>query len=105
MALPVSEMNELVVVDIIINACEKVLEDLGQCSQGGPNMCTQICESEIWALTQTMEYLQWEKEALDLKEYYQEHHLKDLGLDSEWSPEDDNIRFGQHVPGGASYDL
>ena len=29
-----------------------------------------------------------EKEALDLKEYYQECWLKSLVLDSEWNPED-----------------
>lgn len=104
MALPVSEMNELAVVNTIIDACEKALEDLGQCGQGGPEVCTQIRESEIRALTRTMEYLQREKEALDLKEYYQERRLKDLGLDSEWSPEDDDVGFGKRVPGGADYD-
>jgi [ribulose-bisphosphate carboxylase]-lysine N-methyltransferase len=105
MALPVSEQNELVVVNTIIDACEKALEDLRQCGQGGPEVCHQIRESEMRALTRTMEYLQREKEALDLKEYYQERRLKDLGLDSEWSPEGDDIGFGkQRVPGGADYD-
>jgi hypothetical protein len=50
-----------------------------------------------------------EKEALDLKEYYQERRLKDLGLDSEWSQEDDmvdsDLNFGQtRQPGSADYD-
>jgi [ribulose-bisphosphate carboxylase]-lysine N-methyltransferase len=105
MALPVSEPNELAVVDTIIDACERALEDLRQCGQGGPEVCNKIRESEMRALSRTMEYLQREKEALDLKEYYQERRLKDLGLDSEWSPEGDDIGFGkQRVPGGADYD-
>jgi hypothetical protein len=55
-----------------------------------------------------MEFLQREKEALDLKEYYQERRLKELGLNSEWSPEDDigeDLSFGRtRAPGGADYD-
>ncbi len=43
---------------------------------------------EIDALERTKEYMIREKEALDLKEYYQECWLKSLGLDSEWNPED-----------------
>jgi hypothetical protein len=46
-----------------------------------------------------------------LKEYYQERRLKDLGLDSDWSQEEDidmsspDLGFGQtRVPGGADYD-
>lgn len=108
MALPVSEPNELAVVNTIIDACEKALEDMGEVAEGGPEVCSQIRESEVRALTRTMEYLQREKEALDLKEYYQERRLKDLGLDSEWSPEDDidsDLSWGQtRVPGGADYD-
>lgn len=109
MSLPVSEQNELAVVNTIVDACEKALEDMKECGEGGPEVCTQIRESEVRALTRTMEYLQREKEALDLKEYYQERRLKDLGLDSEWSPEDDglgdDLSFGQtRLPGGADYD-
>jgi hypothetical protein len=61
-------------------------------------------------LSKTIAFVQREKEALDLKEYYQERRLKDLGLDSEWSPEDDDmvgddLSFGQtRAPGGADYD-
>lgn len=110
MSLPVSEQNELAVVNTIIDACEKALQDMGECAEGGPEVCTQLRESEIRALTRTMEYLQREKEALDLKEYYQERRLKDLGLDSEWSQEDDimdpdGMGYGQtRLPGGADYD-
>jgi hypothetical protein len=89
MALPVSEKNELQVVDTICGVCEKALEDLKQCKEGGPESCTKLRESETKALTLTLEYLQRQKEALDLKEYYQQHRLNDLGLDSIWSTEDD----------------
>ena len=109
MSLPVSEQNELAVVNTVVGACEKALEEMAECPDGGPQVCSQIRESEVRALTRTMEYLQREKEALDLKEYYQERRLKDLGLDSEWSPEDgmlgDDLGFGQtRLPGGADYD-
>lgn len=108
MALPVSERNELAVVQQISEVCEKALEDLKQCPEGGPEVCTRLRASETRAITRTLEYLQREKEALDLKEYYQERRLRDLGLDSEWTPEDDiseDLGFGQtRTPGGADYD-
>jgi [ribulose-bisphosphate carboxylase]-lysine N-methyltransferase len=109
MELPVSEMNELDVVNTITEACQTALDDFAQCPEGGPSICSQLRESESQALTRTIEYLQREKEALDLKEYYQERRLKDLGLDSPWSPEDDiidsDLSFGQtRAPGGADYD-
>jgi hypothetical protein len=52
---------------------------------------------------------------LDLKEYYQERRLKDLGLDSQWTPddraaadpygdEDEGLAFGQaRVPGSLDW--
>lgn len=108
MEFPVSEQNELAVVNTITEACEKALEELGQAPGGGPEVCSRLRQSETKALSRSMEFLQREKEALDLKEYYQERRLKDLGLDSEWSPEDDmdpDLGFGQtRVPGGADYD-
>ena len=109
MSLPVSEKNELEVVNAIMEVCEAAVEELNQCPEGGPDVCTKLRESETKALTKTVEYLQREKEALDLKEYYQERRLKDLGLDSEWSPEDEmadpDLGFGQtRMPGGADYD-
>lgn len=108
MELPVSEQNELAVVNTIIDACEKALAELGQAPEDGPEVCTLLRQAETKALTRSMEFLQREKEALDLKEYYQERRLKDLGLDSEWSPEDDidpDLGFGQtRAPGGADYD-
>ena len=111
MALPVSEKNELAVVEWIVDIIDKVLSDLKACPEGGPEICTQLRESEMKALSRSLEFLLREKEALDLKEYYQERRLKDLGLDSEWSPEDDmgmggdDLAFGQtRAPGGADYD-
>jgi [ribulose-bisphosphate carboxylase]-lysine N-methyltransferase len=109
MAMPVSERNEFGVVTTIIEALEKALEDLNQCPEGGREICTKLRESETKAVKRTLEFLQREKEALDLKEYYQERRLKDLGLDSDWAPEDDvvdpDMSFGQtRAPGGADYD-
>jgi [ribulose-bisphosphate carboxylase]-lysine N-methyltransferase len=109
MASPVSEQNELQVCNTIMEACQVALADMNECPEGGPEVCSRLRESERKSLTRTMEYLQRDREALDLKEYYQERRLKDLGLDSAWTPEDDetggDLGFGQtRVPGGADYD-
>ena len=103
MALPVSQGNELDVTETIIEMCETSLEDMKDCPEdetGGSNsvLCAKLRESESKALQRTLEYMLREKEALDLKEYYQDRRLKDLGLDSDWSPEDDR------VPGGSDFD-
>lgn len=108
MESPVSEVNEKSVGKAVAEACAIALKDLELCPEGGPEICTKLRESETRALTRTMEYLQRDQEALDLKEYYQERRLKDLGLDSDWTPEDDvstDLGFGQtRAPGGADYD-
>ena len=108
MELPVSEKNEALVVDAVSQACQQALDDFASCPEGGPEVCKKLRESESRALTRTLEFLQRDKEALDLKEYYQERRLKDLGLDSEWTPEDDfseDLGFGQtRAPGAADYD-
>ena len=107
MELPVSEKNELDVINLISDLCKKSLADFDSCPKAGPEICTKLRNSERIALTRTIEYLQREKEALDLKEYYQERRLKDLGLDSTWSPEDEDPDrvYGQtRAPGGADYD-
>jgi [ribulose-bisphosphate carboxylase]-lysine N-methyltransferase len=116
MAFPVSEANELAVVETIVEVCETSLEDLKSSENSNadgqnPNamICAKLRESESKALKRTLEYMLREKEALDLKEYYQERRLKDLGLDSDWSPEDDNVdpdlSFGQtRKPGGSDFD-
>lgn len=109
MAYPVSEKNELAVVEQISAHCESTLEDFSKCPDGGPEVCGQLRESETKAVKRTLEFLSREKQALDLKEYYQERRLKDLGLDSDWSPEDDmspDVGYGQtRAPGGADYDF
>jgi [ribulose-bisphosphate carboxylase]/[fructose-bisphosphate aldolase]-lysine N-methyltransferase len=108
MELPVSEKNELDVVNAVTDICQRALNELLECPEGGSAICKQLRDSETKALTRTIEYMQREKEALDLKEYYQERRLKDLGLDSAWSPEDDadsDLNYGQRrAPGGADYD-
>mmetsp|Transcript_62800 Transcript_62800/g.152894 ORF Transcript_62800/g.152894 Transcript_62800/m.152894 type:complete len:583 (+) Transcript_62800:134-1882(+) len=125
MALPVSEGNELSVVESISERIEAALEDLNQNPSSSDDdradtddetsptaICSKLRESETKALKRTLEFMLREKEALDLKEYYQERRLKDLGLDSEWSPEDDigggadnDLNYGQtRTPGGADYD-
>ena len=111
MAYPVSEQNELAVVEMVVDLCEKSLENMKDSVDDSPNakLCAQLRESESKALKRTLEFMLREKEALDLKEYYQERRLKDLGLDSDWSPEDDianpDLSFGQtRVPGGSDFD-
>ncbi len=109
MALPVSETNECQAIEMIRETCQKALDGLS--ATGGPDVCATLRESESKALRRTIEFLQREKEALDLKVYYQERRLRDLGLDSEWTPEDDmmddsDLGLGptSRVPGGADYD-
>ena len=109
MELPVSEQNELAVVNTITETCQRHLDEFMECPKGGLEVCTKLRELETKALTRTIVYLQREKEALDLKEYYQERRLKDLGLDSAWTPEDEmvdpDLNYGQtRAPGGADYD-
>jgi hypothetical protein len=65
-------------------------------------LCSMVRESEREALDRTLLYMKQEAEALDLKVYYQERRLKSLGLDSDWTPEDE---FGAtRLPGAANYD-
>ena len=112
MAYPISESNELAVVEAIVEICETSLEDMKVSDdETGPNaaLCARLRETESKALKRTLEFMLREKEALDLKEYYQERRLKELGLDSDWAPEDDianpDLSFGQtRLPGGADFD-
>merc|ERR1711957_308820 len=100
MSLPVSERNERSVLDAIANACNTAL---GEMVGGGVDevdgtkrtrrLCAVVREAERRALTRTLEFAQREKEALDLKEYYQERRLKDLGLDSDWNPDDESTGY------------
>jgi len=130
MGLPVSEANERGVVEEIEAACTKALgemdaieKDAGINTSGDADtdaeddtspegLCAVVRQAERKALTRTSEYMQREREALDLKVYYQERRLKDLGLDSEWDPEsdlggfdDDGLNYGQtRLPGGGDLD-
>lgn len=113
MSIPVSEENERLAVTAIIDACQKALTEMEDASKEDSNdslsekqrLCAMVRDSEKQALERTMIYMKQESEALDLKEYYQERRLKSLGLDSEWSPENDDVGWGgNRVPGGADYD-
>merc|ERR1712008_469083 len=81
MSLPVSERNERDVLDEIDG------------TKRAKRLCAVVREAERKALTRTLEFVQREKEALDLKEYYQERRLKDLGLDSDWNPDEDSTGY------------
>ena len=117
MAYPVSQPNERDIVDTVADTCNKALEgmkvvegDDGEHGDTPLDLCAIVRESESKALKRTLEFVTREKEALDLKEYYQERCLKDLGLDSEWNPEDDDgsdpyadedLGFGQSIAPGS----
>lgn len=123
MSMPVSESNERDVLDAISNSCSKGLvemegmeDSIGDDDVMSPaSLCAIVRKSEKKALSSTIEYVNREKEALDLKEYYQERRLKDLGLDSDWNPEDsgastgdpygdDDMSFGQRrAPGSLDW--
>ena len=120
MSEPVSEENERGAVKAIIEACQNALSDIllpevvnkekeeeteerdGCSSEMIDWLCSTVRESEQDALSRTLAYMKQEAEALDLKEYYQERRLKSLGLDSDWTPEDDF--GGTRLPGTANYD-
>ena len=112
---PVSEDNERGVVNAVIEACQNALSEMtsgggenddtdGESSSGMDRLCSMVRESEREALGRTLVYMKQEAEALDLKEYYQERRLKSLGLDSDWTPEDDVSFGGTRLPGTANYD-
>jgi [ribulose-bisphosphate carboxylase]/[fructose-bisphosphate aldolase]-lysine N-methyltransferase len=109
MSFPVSEQNEVEVITEIVDVCTTILEGFAAAPGDGPEICTKLRELETTALQRTIAYLEREKQAVDLKEYYQQRRLRDLGLDSQWTPEDDDgddgLNFGQsRKPGGADYD-
>lgn len=124
MSMPVSEGNERDVLDTIAGACSKALGeiddiekeiDVNEPTHGSPEeLCLVVREAERKALSRTLEFVSREKEALDLKEYYQERRLKDLGLDSEWNADEspglglDDDEFGfapgqTRAPGGLDW--
>eukprot|EP00578_Thalassiosira_sp_NH16_P000529 CAMPEP_0181133386 /NCGR_PEP_ID=MMETSP1071-20121207/31505_1 /TAXON_ID=35127 /ORGANISM="Thalassiosira sp., Strain NH16" /LENGTH=626 /DNA_ID=CAMNT_0023219791 /DNA_START=97 /DNA_END=1977 /DNA_ORIENTATION=- len=111
MSEPVSEDNERGAVGAVIEACRSALGEMDEvaavvaldASEKG-RLCSMVGQSERDALERTLAYVRQEAEALDLKEYYQVRRLKSLGLDSDWTPEDDVGFGGTRVPGGADYD-
>lgn len=114
MADPVSEENEADVVDAILDACETALEDMNSVPSSDTvfsdrrlNDCATVRDAERRALSMLSEYMTREKEALDLKEYYQQRRLKSLGLDSNWEDENSpDVGWGPgRNPGGAESDF
>jgi [ribulose-bisphosphate carboxylase]/[fructose-bisphosphate aldolase]-lysine N-methyltransferase len=121
MALPVSEANEQAVVDYLLEICHTALDEFAACpttttktttTGTAADLCRQLRAAESTVLERLVTILEQEKQGLHLKEYYQERRLKDLGLDSVWTPEDDldttdatTLSYGQtRAPGGADYD-
>lgn len=130
MGLPVSEKNEEMVVKEVASVCKSAMEDMKECSSAKEDeekllslategtvleavrsspelLCSVVRVLERRALSETMLYMEREGEALDLKEYYQERRLKDLGLDSEWNDEDSDpdVGWGQtRAPGSGDLD-
>mmetsp|Transcript_17331 Transcript_17331/g.25242 ORF Transcript_17331/g.25242 Transcript_17331/m.25242 type:complete len:371 (+) Transcript_17331:1273-2385(+) len=122
MSYPVSEPNERDALEMVVAACTKALEGMegtessadDEDESSPASLCAIVRASENRALTRTLQFVNREKEALDLKEYYQERRLKDLGLDSEWAPDDsagndaygddDEFSFGQtRAPGSLDW--
>lgn len=106
MSEPVSEDNERDVTNAVIEACQTALSEMME-AEGDDDptrLCALVREAERDALDRTLSYVKQEAEALDLKEYYQQRRLKNLGLDSEWALEDDLPGGGGRLPGGADYD-
>ena len=109
------------VLEMVAAACTKALEGMEGSNSSADDedesspasVCAIVREAENRALTRTLEFVNREKEALDLKEYYQERRLKDLGLNSDWNPdessagdsyEDDEFGFGQtRAPGSLDW--
>jgi [ribulose-bisphosphate carboxylase]-lysine N-methyltransferase len=111
MSAPVSEENERLAVNAVIDACQNALSEMEGDDENDNStlsekqqLCATVRNSERQALERTCVYMKQEAEALDLKEYYQERRLKSLGLDSEWSPENDDVGWGgNHAPACADY--
>lgn len=131
MADPVSEKNEGKVLNQVMEACQKFLDEKDETSSeendeslllsvassldeepkkiSNEQACAVIRVLERRALTETILNMERESQALDLKEYYQERRLKSLGLDTEWSDDEANanpdVGWGQtRAPGSGDLD-
>jgi [ribulose-bisphosphate carboxylase]-lysine N-methyltransferase len=127
MSQPVSAQNELVVVEAVLKLCSAALEEIEAVSTSPENdeqisllnrerdendpvtpevLCATVRAVEGKALRRMKEYMVADRDALDLKEYYQERRLKDLGLDSQWDPENSDVGWAStsRKPGGGELD-
>ena len=89
---PVSEANELKVYERVEEVCKEGIREIEAVGKGGEGhveeMARTVRETEAKQLQDMLLYVRREKEAVDLKVYYQERRLKGLGLDSPWSSEE-----------------
>ena len=119
MSYPVSEQNERLVLDSIIKACDEALNEINSFDEAEDSIiendvtsiinkraCATLRNVERRAIKRVREYVQRESEALDLKEYYQERRLKDLGLDTPWDGDERNpdVGWGARKPGDGGID-
>ena len=119
MSYPVSEKNERDVLDTIIKACDASLHEINTFDETidkeieddaslpiNKRVCATVRNVERRALLRAREYVQREGEALDLKEYYQERRLKDLGLNTPWDGDERNpdVGWGTRKPGDGGID-
>ncbi len=108
MSDPVSEENERAVATAIVEACERALSDTEEGGDGAGSeaarLSAEVRGSEREDLGRALSHVRREADALDLKEYYHERRLMSLGLDSEWSLEDDGYGREGRVSGGVDYD-
>mmetsp|Transcript_13299 Transcript_13299/g.17047 ORF Transcript_13299/g.17047 Transcript_13299/m.17047 type:complete len:516 (+) Transcript_13299:1-1548(+) len=96
MDLPVSQENEAAVGNLVITRCQTALDNMQGSLEADQNILkdagddihaqrakalAKIRIGERNALEKTMAWFQRDLNALDLKEYYQERRLKELGLD------------------------
>jgi len=125
MSQPVSQKNELEVVNLVIDKCTMALKDMDSVAIVGDDnlyslanrdrdmsepitpevLCATVRAVERRAFIRMKEFMERDRDALDLKEYYQERRLKDLGLDSEWDPENSDVGWSSaRKPGGVELD-
>ena len=125
MSQPVSQKNELEVVNLVIDKCTMALKDMDSVAIVGDDnlyslanrdrdmsepitpevLCATVRAVERRAFIRMKEFMERDRDALDLKEYYQERRLKDLGLDSAWDPENSDVGWSSaRKPGGGELD-
>merc|ERR1712154_702449 len=102
------EEDELIMEDsaVLLGHTEEQAPPTPEQIQASPTlMAAVVRELERRALSETIAFMENDLEALDLKEYYQERRLKDLGLDTELDNSDNpDVGWGQSR-GSAGADL